>query len=175
MINFCLLRGIDSFRNKTSLPSPTLINIKVLNRVHPLLKRLILKRGNSHLPSGRKTATLSSSIENTNKGLKGHCTENHIFFFQMFWKNGLSKKLYWNLIFLVLSRKMIFLFPENIILFFRLKRKDDFFQKNTWKYDAFLKCSGKIVFPKKSHWNMIFFVISRNMVLHLSRKCVILS
>ena len=40
------------------------------------------------------------------------------------------KKLHWNMIFLVvLFGKMIFLFPENMILFFRRKMKDDLSQK----------------------------------------------
>ena len=39
-----------------------------------------------------------------------------------------QKKLRWNMVFLVLSGKMIFLFPENIILFFRRKMKDDLSQ-----------------------------------------------
>ena len=38
-------------------------------------------------------------------------------------------------IFLVLSGTMIFFFLTNIILFFRLKMKDDLSQKNRWKYD----------------------------------------
>ena len=59
------------------------------------------------------------------------------------------KKLIWNTIFLVLSGKTIFLFPENIILFFRRKMKSDLSQKNTWKYDIFFKCPEKMVFPKK--------------------------
>ena len=54
------------------------------------------------------------------------------------------------MIFLVaLSRNMIFLFPENMVLFFRRKMKDGLSQKNTWKYDIFFKCLEKIVFPKK--------------------------
>ena len=40
-----------------------------------------------------------------------------------------SKKLNWNMIFLVSAGKMIFLFPQNMILFFRLKMKDDLSQK----------------------------------------------
>ena len=44
------------------------------------------------------------------------------------------------MIFLVLSGKMIFLFPENMILFFRHKRKDDISQKNVCKNDIFFKC-----------------------------------
>ena len=39
------------------------------------------------------------------------------------------KILHLNMIFLVLSRKMIFLFPENMILFFRRRMKDDLSQK----------------------------------------------
>ena len=83
------------------------------------------------------------------------------------------------MIFLVLSGKMIFLFPENIILFFRRKMKDDLSQKNTWKYDIFFKCSEKMVFPKKLHWNMIFLVVlsgkmiflfPENMILFFRRK-----
>ena len=85
------------------------------------------------------------------------------------------------MIFLVLARKMIFLFPENIILLFRRKVKDDLCQKKqkTWKYDIFFKCSEKMVFPKRSHWNMIFFVVlfgkmififPENMILLFRRK-----
>ena len=63
-------------------------------------------------------------------------TKNHIFFFQMFWKDGLSKKLHWNMIFLVLSGKMFFFLPENI--FFRWSKNERwFFPRNTWKYDTF--------------------------------------
>ena len=39
-------------------------------------------------------------------------------------------------------------FPENMILPFRRKMKDDLSQKNTRKYDIFFKCSEKMVFSK---------------------------
>ena len=121
--------------------------------------------------------------------------ENIIFFFRRKMKDDLSqknlwkydtffkcsemmvflRKSHWNMIFLLFSGKMIFLFPENIILFFRRKVKDDPSQKNTWKYDIFFKCPEKMVFPKnKSHWNMLFFVSSEKMVL-LSGKYDIFS
>ena len=74
------------------------------------------------------------------------------------------KILHWDMIFLVLSGKMIFLFPENIILFFRRKMKNDLSQKSTWKYDILFKCSEKMVFPKKSLWNIIFLVVSVKMI-----------
>ena len=53
------------------------------------------------------------------------------------------------MIFLVLSGKIMFLFPENMILYLRRKMKDDLSQKNTRKYDVFFKLSEKIVFPKR--------------------------
>ena len=33
-----------------------------------------------------------------------------------------------------------------------------FLKKNSWKYDIFFKCSEKVVFPKKLHWNMMFLI-----------------
>ena len=76
------------------------------------------------------------------------------------------------MIFLVSSEKMIFLFPENMILFFRRKMKDDFSQKNTWKYNIFLKCSEKLIFSKKSHWNMIFLISSGKMAFHFPKNMI---
>ena len=52
------------------------------------------------------------------------------------------------MIFLVLSGKIIFLFPENVILPLRQGMKDDLSQKNRRKYDIFFKCSEKLVFSK---------------------------
>ena len=50
------------------------------------------------------------------------------------------------MIFFALSGEIIFIFPENMILFFRRKMKDDISQKNAWKRDIFGKCSGKTDF-----------------------------
>ena len=79
------------------------------------------------------------------------------------------KKLSWNMIFLVLSGKMIFLFPKNIILPLRRKMKDDLSQK----------IHGNIIFPsnvlkrwsfeKGLRWCMIFLALSGKMVF-FSRK-----
>ena len=56
------------------------------------------------------------------------CSEKRVF----------SNKSHRNMIILiVLSGKMIFPFPESMILIFRRKMKDDISQKNTWKYDVF--------------------------------------
>ena len=60
------------------------------------------------------------------------------------------KKSGWNMIFLVLSGKIMFLFPENMILHLRKKMKDDLSQKNTRKYDIFIKLSEKMVFSKSA-------------------------
>ena len=60
------------------------------------------------------------------------------------------KKSCWNMIVLVLSGKIIFLFPENMIWHLRQKMKDDLSQKNTRKYDIFFKVSEKMVFSKRA-------------------------
>ena len=58
--------------------------------------------------------------------------------------------------FLVLSRKMIFLFLENMILFFRRKMKDDLSQKNTRKYDIFCIFSNDgISFSYKAKYDLL--------------------
>ena len=79
------------------------------------------------------------------------------------------EKLHWNIIFLVLSGKMIFLFPKNIILHPRWKMKDDLSQKihrNTIFSSNFLK---RWSFQKRPCWDMIFLVLSGKMVF-FSRK-----
>ena len=65
------------------------------------------------------------------------------------------KKIHDNMIFskydlssCIIWKDNIFL-PENMILFFRRKIKDDASQKNTWIYDIFFKCPKKMIFPKK--------------------------
>ena len=93
------------------------------------------------------------------------CFENMVF----------PKKSHWNIILLISSGKMIFLFPENMILFSRHKRKDDLSQKNTWKYDISFKRSEKMVFPKNSRLNTISFVTSGKIVFLFSRKYDIFS
>ena len=50
--------------------------------------------------------------------------------------------------------------------------KDDLSQKNTWKYDIFFKCSKKMAFPTKLHWNMIFFVLSGKTVFFLPENII---
>ena len=76
-------------------------------------------------------------------------------FSKSFEKMVFPKKSHWNMIFLVLSGKMIFffflyikikmifLFPENILLFFRHKRKDDLSQKKYLEIWYFLQVFWK--------------------------------
>ena len=52
---------------------------------------------------------------------------------------SLQKKSHWNMVFVVLSGKMIFLFPENMILLFRRKMKDDLSQKKYMEIRYFLQ------------------------------------
>ena len=96
-----------------------------------------------------------------------------MFFFQIFGKDGLSKKIAPEYDLSCIIRKDDISFPENMILFFRHRRKDNLSQKNkknTWKYHIFFRCSEKMVFLKNSRLNMIFFVITGKMVFLFSRK-----
>ena len=77
-----------------------------------------------------------------------HCTENHIFFFQTSWKDGLSKKI-------ALEYDLSCIIGKDDISF---SRKYDLtrwtenerwsFLKNTRKYDIFFRPSENMVFPK---------------------------
>ena len=89
------------------------------------------------------------------------------------WSFQKSRTGIWS--FLYYQERRYFFSPENMILFFRHKRKDDLSQKNTWKYDIFFKCSEKMVFPRNSRLDVIFFVISGKMVSLFSRKYYIFS
>ena len=86
-----------------------------------------------------------------------HCMENHIFLFRTPWTC-------WNMIFLVLLGKMIFPFPENIILHLRRKIKDYL----SLKIHRNIKFSSgpqkRWSFQKAPCRHLIFFVLSANMV-----------
>ena len=74
------------------------------------------------------------------------------------------------MIFFVSPGKMIFILPENMILFFRQKMKDDVSQKNIWKYDIFFKCSEKMVFPKQIPLEYDLSYITRKDGISFSQK-----
>ena len=88
--------------------------------------------------------------------------------------------MHWNIIFFVLSGKMVFLFPETLILFFRWKMKDDLSQKilgnmiclwNMIWYFFLLKIlyylSVRWSSPEKISFKMIFPVLLKKMILIL--------
>ena len=73
-----------------------------------------------------------------------HCTENHIFFFQTSWKDGLSKKIALEYDLSCIMGKDDISFSRKYDLNPRPKMKDDFSQENARKYDIFFKCSEKM-------------------------------
>ena len=78
------------------------------------------------------------------------------------------KKLCWNMIFLLLLGKMIFLFLENVILPLRRKMKDDLSQKIHGSIFSSNVLKGWS-FQKRLRWDMIFLVLSGKIVF-FSRK-----
>ena len=79
-----------------------------------------------------------------------HCTENHIFFFQTSWNDGLSKKIALEYDLSRIIGKDHVSLSRKYDLNLRRKMKDDLFQKNTRKYDIFFRSSEKKVFSKRS-------------------------
>ena len=69
-----------------------------------------------------------------------------------------SKGSSWNMIFLIFSRKMIFLFTP------WTENERWSFLKNTWKYDIFFRLLKKWSFQKGWCRHMIFLVLSGKMV-----------
>ena len=94
----------------------------------------------------------------------------------MFRIDNFPKKLHWNMIFFIISVKIVFLFFQKYDIFsLDGKEKVIFLKKNTWKYDGFFRCSEKVVFLQKLHCNMIYFVISGKIVFLFSQKYDIFS
>ena len=75
-----------------------------------------------------------------------HCTENHIFFFQTSWKDGLSKKIALEFDLSCIIGKDDISISRKDDLTLQRKMKDDLSKKNTQKYDIFFKCSENMVF-----------------------------
>ena len=73
------------------------------------------------------------------------------YFLQMFWKDGLSKKivLEYDLSLLYCMERWYFFFPKMWSYSLDGKWKIIFPPKNTWKYHIFFKCPEKMVFLKK--------------------------
>ena len=92
------------------------------------------------------------------------CKENHIFFFQTFWKDGLSKKNALKYDHSCIIGKYDISFSRKYDLTLWTENERWSFSKNTWKYNIFFRCSEKMVFSKRPSSNMIFLVLSGKMV-----------
>ena len=80
------------------------------------------------------------------------------------------KKSRWNMIFLVLSGKMVFLFPENMILPFRRKIKYDLSQKIHGTMIFFSNVLRRWSFQKGLRRGMIFLALSGKMVFFARKQ-----
>ena len=68
----------------------------------------------------------TKGAKNISEALLSPTLRKTIFSFSKYFeKMVFPKKLHWNMIFLVLSGRMIFLFPKNLTSLVRQKRKDD--------------------------------------------------
>ena len=113
---------------------------------------------------------------NVSKASSNTAQKTKFSFSKCYEKMVFPKKLHWNMIFLILLGKISF-FPQNMILLFRWKKKDDLSQKIdviwcflqmiwkdglskkiTFEYDLFCNIWKDIIsfFPKIWKWKMIF-------------------
>ena len=147
------------------------------------IKNFVIKFTFFFIPVDKKSfclfdRTLSQLLVFINLWYSLHGKPNYLF-------PDVLKRLHWNMIFLVLSGKMIFLFTENMILPLGRKMKDDLFQKlhrnmifsadilkrwhlqkNCARALSFLYYQGRwYFFPEK----MIFF-FGRKMKDHISQE-----
>ena len=95
-----------------------------------------------------------------------HCTKSQIFFSQMFWKDGFSKKIALKYDPSCIIRKGDISFSRKFdLIILDVKRKMIFLKKMLWK--------GGL--SEKMHWKMIFFVISGKRIFLFSQKYGIFS
>ena len=75
-------------------------------------------------PSVRDMVTVTNTVKTWRPAPLLYTAQKTMFSFsKSFEKMAFPKKLQWNMVFLVLSGKMKFLFPENMTLFFGDKKK----------------------------------------------------
>ena len=135
MLSFCLLLDISHLCQPSV---PTYIICQNFNNENEIDKHkfeyslvLTLVYYNHFLHGHfRKRNFIGISSLKTNETFWTFIARKNIFSFsKCSEKMAFPKKLHWNMIFLVLSRKTIFLFPKNMTLFVRQKMKDDLSQK----------------------------------------------
>ena len=90
-------------------------------------------------------------------------------------KMDFPKKSNWNMIFLVSTGKMAFLFPKNMILFFRDGKWNDLSQKKYMEIWFFLQMFWKCGFFKKNPLEWDLFCITKKDGISFSRKFDIFS
>ena len=77
------------------------------------------------------------------------------FFYRRKMKDNLSQKIHANMIFVVCSVKMVFLFPANMKLRFCPKIKDDLFPKNTLRDDISDITEKDDLYPRKDDFGIL--------------------
>ena len=99
-----------------------------------------------------------------------HCTENHIFFFQMFWKNDLSKTVELECDLFCIIRKDNNSFPQKYDITFRRKIKDDLSKKNYMEIWYILHMFWKDSLSKKVSLEYDLSYVIRKDGISFSRK-----
>ena len=97
-----------------------------------------------------------------------HCTQNHIFFFQTSWKDGLFKKMALKFDLSCIIGKYDISFSRKYDLIPRSKMKDDRSTKKTKKHGNMIFSSNVLKrwsFQRGPRWDMIFAALSGNVVL----------
>ena len=80
------------------------------------------------------------------------------FLFPNVWKTFSFQKIHWNMVFVVLSRKMVGFFPKIWSYFFSLE---------IWYYPSAKKV--KMISPKKVHWKMTLLVSLKKVISILEK------
>ena len=108
------------------------------------------------VPKQHNVTTKPHNVTTKPWSISNYCTKNQIFFFQMFWKDRLSKKIALEYHLSCIMYYGIFSRKHDLVL--RWKMKDDLSQK----------VHGDMVFSAYS-MNMVF-LFSRNMILPFCQK-----
>ena len=138
--------------------SGTFFNIALKNSVRSLRVEMNKKKTDIEHSNYRRSSPPKELIYTARKTI--------FYFSKCFEKMIFPKKLHWYMIFLVLSGK-VFLFPRNMILSFRRKRKYDLCQKNTWK--LIVSC----ISGKENYYNLT--KNSRKFQASVTERCTSLS
>ena len=109
------------------------------------------------------------------------CTKNHIFRFLNILKRwSSSKKLRSNMVFFYYQQRWFFSpklrsysLDGKWRMVFPKKQKQKQKNMKIWFFQHVPKCSGKMVFPKKLHWSIIFLVLSGKMIFRSTENMIL--